>query len=132
MQFQFDIASSAKPVAPQPPLPPGEVVPYLLNQLLEQQRDQLNQILELQKAHLHHVRAVSQEQIMRWRHILGRWQEENPQLTEMCKKAYPVLEKAYVRMAMNLIEEIADQGDDALDNDFAVQEFLDRYGMKMG
>jgi hypothetical protein len=133
MQFQFDIASNAKPVAP--PIPPGDVVAQLLNQMnqiLDIQRDQLNQMLELQRAHLQHVRAVSQEQIARWRHILGRWQDENPEMTAACKKAYPVLEKAYVQMALNLIEEMADQGDDALDSEFAVQEFLDRYGMKMG
>ena len=132
MQFQFDIGSTTKPVTLQPQLPPAEMVPHLLNQILELQRDQLNQILEIQKAHLQHVRAISHEQIARWRHILGRWQEENPELTASCKKAYPVLEKAYVKMAMMLIDELVDQGDEALDNDFAVQEFLDRYGMKMG
>src|SRR5262245_6174883 len=133
MQFQFDIASNAKPVAP--PIPPGDVVSFLLNQMnqiLDVPREQLNQMLEVQRAHLQHVRAVSQEQIARWRHILGRWQEEQPELTDSCKKAYPVLEKAYVRMAISLIEEVAEQGDDALDTDFTVQEFLDRYGMKMG
>lgn len=133
MQFQFDIASNAKPVAP--PIPPGDVVAQLLNQmyqLMDMQREQFNQMLELQRAHLQHVRAVSQEQIARWRHILGRWQEDQPELSSACKKAYPVLEKAYVKMALTLIEEMAEQGDDALDTDFAVQEFLDRYGMKMG
>src|ERR1051325_2320678 len=106
MQFQFDIASNAKPVAP--PIPPGDIVAQLLNQMnqiLDIQRDQLNQMLELQRAHLQHVRAVSQEQIARWRHILGRWQDENPEMTAACKKAYPVLEKAYVQMALKLIEE---------------------------
>jgi hypothetical protein len=27
---------------------------------------------------------------------------------------------------------VAEQGDDGLDNDFAIQEFIDRYGMKVG
>src|SRR4029079_6425280 len=128
MQFQFDIASNAKPVAPA--IPPGDVVSFLLNQMnqiLDVQREQLNQILEVQKAHLHHARSASQEQIARWRHILTRWQEDQPELTDACKKAYPILEKAYVKMAVSLIEEMADQGDDALESDFAVQEFLDRY-----
>lgn len=133
MQFQFDVASNAKPVAP--PIPPGDVASFFLNQmnqLLEAQREQINQLLEIQKAQLHHMRAVSQEQVARWRHILGRWQDEHPELTQASKRAYPVLEKAYVKMALALIDEMADQGDDALDNDFSVQEFLDRYGMKLG
>src|SRR5689334_10837314 len=114
MKFQFDIASNAKPIAP--PIPPGDVVAYLLNQMsqiMDTQRDQLNKILEVQQAHLQHVRAMSQEQVARWRHILGKWHDEYPAMTEACKKAYPVLEKAYVKLALTLIEELGDQGDDA-------------------
>ena len=33
---------------------------------------------------------------------------------------------------VGMADELADQGDDALDNDFSVQDFLDRYGMRIG
>ncbi len=42
------------------------------------------------------------------------------------------MEKAYVGLLVAMAEETADQGDDALDNDFSVQDFLDRYGMRVG
>jgi hypothetical protein len=42
------------------------------------------------------------------------------------------MEKTFVQMLVNMIEELTDKGDDALDNEFAVQEFLDRYGQKLG
>jgi len=132
MNFQFDIASSAKPVAPQAPLAPGEVVPHLLNQILEMQREVFNQMLEVQKAHLQHVRMAAQDHVARWRHILGRWQQDNPELTDSCKKAYPILEKAYVELLTGLIGELAEQGDEALESEFAVQEFIDKNGMKIG
>jgi hypothetical protein len=32
----------------------------------------------------------------------------------------------------SLVEELRREGEDALDNDFALQDFLDRYGMRLG
>ena len=132
MQFQFDIASSATPRPPQPQVPPGEMVPHLLSQLLDQQRELLTQVLEVQQQHLQHVRSAAHEHIIRWRHILARTQQVHPEFADSCKKAYPVLEKAYVHMLVDLINDIADQGEEALDSDFAIQEFVDRNGMKIG
>ncbi len=132
MQFQFDISSTSAPRPPQPQLPPAEMVPHLLNQLLDQQRELFTQMLEVQQQHLHHVRSVAQEHIARWRHILARSQQTNPDFAESCKKAYPLLEKVYVQMLATLIEDLAEQGEDALDTEFALQEFVDRNGMKIG
>ncbi len=132
MQFQFDIGSTSKPVPIQPTLPAVEMVPHLLNQILELQREQLGQILQVQLEHLQHVRAMTQDQIARWRNVLPRWAEDHPELAERCKTAYPILEKAYVQLLIGVVEDLAEQGDEALDNEFAVQEFVDRYGMRIG
>ncbi len=120
MHFQFDVASSSTPSAPPVPATP-ETVPDLLRQILEVQREQLN-----------HARATALDNLARWRQLLARWQDEHPEFAGYCKKAYPLLEKSYVQMLANMVEELSEQGDDALDGDFAVQEFLDRYGMKLG
>src|ERR1700738_5241643 len=119
MQFQIDIAStSASPPANlQPPTP--ETVPDLLRQILDLQRDQLTQILEVQKGHLNHVRAITQDNMSRWRNLLARSQTEHPDFAEHCKKAYPLLEKSYVQLLAGIVEEVAQQGDEALDNEFA-------------
>jgi transketolase len=132
MHFQFDVptSTSISAVSPQPSGP--EAVPDLLRQILDLQRDQFNQILEVQKEHLHHVRTAAQDNLSRWRNLLARWQNDHPEFAEQCKKAYPLMEKTYVQMLVNMVEELSEQEDDALDNEFAVQEFLDRYGMKLG
>jgi hypothetical protein len=132
MQFQFDIASTSKipPAVPQPTTP--ETVPDLLRQILDTQRDQLTKILEVQQEHLNHVRTAAQDNVSRWRNLLARWQAEHPEFAEHCKKAYPLMEKSYVQLLVSMVEEVANLGDEALDNEFAVQEFLDRYGMKIG
>jgi transketolase len=132
MQFQFDIASTAATPPKQLPQPTTESVPELLRQLLEMQREGFTQMLELQREHLNHVKTVSQENQARWRHLLARWEKDHPEFADSCKTAYPLMEKSYVQMLASIVEEIAEAGDDALDTEFSVQEFLDRYGMKVG
>jgi hypothetical protein len=41
----------------------------------------------------------------------------------------PLLERCYGQLITDLTERLGD--DEALDNDFALQEFLDRYGMRL-
>jgi transketolase len=132
MQFQFDVAStSPKPPAnPQQPATSDSVVDAL-HQMMELQREQFALLLDVQREHLNHVRAAAQDSLARWKNLLSRWQKEHPEFADQCKLAYPVLEKAYVTMLANLVEELSQDGDDALDTDFSVQEFLDRYGMRV-
>jgi hypothetical protein len=133
MQFQFDIASTGKTPPPAPPMKiTPETVPDLLWQILELQRDQFSQIIDLQREQLNHARATAQDNLARWRNLLSRWAEQYPQFAEQCKLAYPLMERCYVQMLGSMVEELSQQGEDALDSDFAVQEFLDRYGVKIG
>ncbi len=131
MQFQFDVATNngTPPPAPQAAT---ESVPEILRQMLELQREQFTQLVELQREHLNQAKAASQDALARWRNLLSRWHKDMPEFAGNCKQAYPLLEKAYVQILAGLVEELSQQGDEALDNDFAVQEFLDRYGMRLG
>jgi hypothetical protein len=92
--------------------------------------DLLRQILEVQREQLGYQRAAAAAHDMtaRWRAFLSRWQNEFPDLSENCRKAMPILERCYGQMITDLTERI---DDDPLDNEFAVQEFLDRYGMRL-
>jgi hypothetical protein len=132
MQFQFDIASTSAKSPPPQPTPLGDGIADLLRAMYEMQRDQLAQILEVQKEQLNHARAQSQENLGRWRHLLSRWETEHPDFAEYCKRAYPILEKSYVQLLVNMVEEVADRGEESLDNEFGVQEFLDRFGARVG
>ncbi len=66
----------------------------------------------------------------RWRAFLNRWQTEFPDLGDGCRKCMPQLERAYRRMIVELTERLTGE-DDPLDTDFALQDFLDRYGMRL-
>jgi hypothetical protein len=67
----------------------------------------------------------------RSQYILSHWGQEYPEFAEHCKKAYPMMERAYIQLLANMVEELA-QRDDGLENEFAIQEFIDRYGMRIG
>jgi hypothetical protein len=131
MQFQFDITTAQQP---KPIAAPGgpEAVPELLRQLLDLQRDGFTQMLEVQREHLAHARQIHQENLQRWRNLLGRWEKEFPDLAGNCKQVYPMLERAYLSMVTNLVQDLLDQGEEGFESDFALQDFLDRHGMRVG
>ena len=90
----------------------------------------LRQILDVQKEQLKQLRATH-DMGGRWRAFLNRWQEEFPDLAISCRKALPAIERAYGKLMADLTETVCQEDGDALDTDFALQEFLDRYGMRL-
>jgi hypothetical protein len=95
--------------------------------------DLLRQMLEVQREQLAYLRAsvAAHDMGARWRAYLQRWQEDFPDLSDTCRKAVPVLERTYGKLITELTDHLHEQGDDGLDSDFALQDFLDRYGMRL-
>ncbi|MBI1913799.1 MAG: hypothetical protein HYS12_03460 [Planctomycetes bacterium] len=124
MQFQIDVSSTAsRRAADASPAVPGSAETIdLLRQILEVQREQL----AYQKAALQAHDAAA-----RWRSFLSRWKEDFPGLSDACRRVLPTLERCYGQLNVELTSNLNDQGCDALDTDFALQEFLDRYGMRL-
>jgi hypothetical protein len=122
MHFQFD-------VTPVTPLPTTEPPPATVAEGV----DLLRQILSVQKEQLEALRASAAAHDMggRWKAFLSRWHEEFPDLAIACRKALPAIERAYGKLMTDLTETVCQDGDDALETDFALQEFLDRYGMRL-
>jgi hypothetical protein len=123
MNIQIDVASTIPPAPAEPPLatPVAPDISDLLRQMLEVQREQL----AYQRA-----AAAAHDMMGRWRSFLTRWHDEFPDLGEGCKKSLPHLERCYARMINELNERLDDDGD-GVDNEFTLQEFLDRYGMRL-
>jgi hypothetical protein len=105
-----------------PPLPSGGETSDLLRQLLDVQKEQLA---------LAKTAAAASDSGARWKGFLAKWQGEFPDVGQAVRQVLPAVERVYLRM----IQELADRlrGDDAddLDNEFALAEFLDRYGMRL-
>jgi hypothetical protein len=119
--MQFDVAGVTPPPPGDNPGPPAVSTNDLLRELIGVQREQLNQL-----------RATAQDAGVRWRALVARWKEEFPRLPEACRLALPTLERAYGAILAALADELHQNGSDALDSEFALQDFLDRYGMRLG
>ncbi len=121
MQSQFDVTSftpATRPASSEP----TPAVADLLRQILEVQREQLAQL---------QASAAAHDTSARWRALLNRWREDFPGLSGLCRSALPTLERAYGQIVQTLVEELQ-QDPDALDSEFTLQDFLDRYGMRLG
>ncbi len=119
MQFQFDVSANRFPTLEPSPTPD---VHDLLRQILEVEREQLAQL---------RVFLGAQDGGMRWRAFMERWRQQFADLPQACRQALPILEQSYGKMIAELTDQLCQNGSEALDNDFALQEFLDRYGMRL-
>jgi hypothetical protein len=121
MHFQFDMSAIAYPHLGAAPVASSDI-PELLRQMLEVQREQAAHLRAFLTAH---------DGVARWRAFLARWREDFPDLSEACRQAMPILERTYGKLIAELTEHLSQNGSDVLDNDFDLQEFLDRYGMRL-
>ncbi len=121
MQSQFDVTSFV-PASVPGQIEPSPALSDLLRQILEVQREQL--------AHMQ-ATAAAHDASARWRALLNRWRQDFPTLSDSCREALPVLERAYGSIVASLAEELR-QNEDALESEFALQDFLDRYGLRLG
>jgi hypothetical protein len=124
MNFQIDV-SSAYTTPGVEPTPAAQATPLEV-------ADLLRQILEVQREQLACLRAsaAAHDTTARWRAFLARWQQELPDLSEGCRKAMPLLERSYGHLIHELTSRLNDDAYD-LDNEFSLQEFLDRNGMRL-
>jgi hypothetical protein len=123
MNFQIDVSSAVPCPSVEPPAS-SDGVPEtvaLLRQMLEVQREQL----AYQRA-----AAAAHDATARWRAFLARWQNDFPELGEDCRKALPQLERCYGQLIHELTDKL-NEDEHGLDNEFALQEFLDRFGMRL-
>ncbi|HEV8059581.1 MAG TPA: hypothetical protein VGP68_06900 [Gemmataceae bacterium] len=120
MQFQFDM-SGPNMLPPQPPADSANLA-GILQQMLEVQRQQLTHLQTLVSAH---------DGAARWRAFLARWREDFPELAEACRQAIPTLERTYSKLITELTDQLGQNGAEALESEFVLQEFLDRYGMRL-
>ncbi len=104
---------------------PANELAELLRQLVTLQQEQVS-VLKAQQA-----QQKPPDGNERWRSFLARWEGEFPGLGAACKQVLPALERAYLSLIRELTEKLADEPD-MLTDEFALSEFLDRFGMKLG
>jgi len=62
---------------------------------------------------------------------LKAWKEANPQLAKACRRAAESLAKVHTEFLSGIAQEAADNADDFSDSEYALGEFIDRYGPRL-
>jgi hypothetical protein len=122
MDFQFQVSLVNSPLVIEPPMTSDSETADLLRQILDVQRQQLTHLQTF---------SAAQDTSSRWRAFLARWRDDFSDLPEACRQSVPILERTYGKLIAELTEHLCQNGNDALDNDFALQDFLDRFGMRL-
>lgn len=121
MHFKFDVSTLQFPAMKDEP-PPDATPAELLRLMLDVQREQLGHLRNL---------AAAQDAGTRWRAFLARWREDFPELGSACRQVMPILERTYGKLISDLADHLMLSSADDLDNEFSLQEFLDRYGIRL-
>ncbi|MEQ1904250.1 MAG: hypothetical protein ABL888_08710 [Pirellulaceae bacterium] len=62
---------------------------------------------------------------------LGQWRDANPVLARRCRLAAEALSRVQTEFLENLTIDVKDNYDNLVDGDFALNEFVDRYGPRL-
>lgn len=121
---QFDISSGAVPSVNQLPAAADLAeTNALLREIVVTQRKSVDLLLEL-------LNQVSLQQRQRVAELKA-WKEANPQLAQACRRAAESLSKVHTEFLSGLAQEAADNADDFSDSEYALGEFIDRYGPRL-
>jgi hypothetical protein len=123
MHFQYVVAPPTAAIPIPSPGPASDAQAGLLRELIDVQKEQL---AYLRAAHEH------QHTSSRWQAFLTRWADEFPGVGDACQRAFPAIERAFLRLLDELAGHLTDPDVGAIDDEFALGEFLDRYGMRLG
>lgn len=76
------------------------------------------------------INQVSHQQRQRMAELKA-WKEANPELAKACRHAAESLSKVHTEFLSSLAQEAADNADDFSDSEYALGEFIDRYGPRL-
>ncbi|MFM8703466.1 MAG: hypothetical protein ACKOHG_06290 [Planctomycetia bacterium] len=121
---QIDISAASLPSAQSASLTgdPGETA-RLLRDMVVLQHKTCELLAEL-------VNQVSLQHRQR-NAELKSWREANPELAASCRQAADSMAKVHTEFLTNLAREACDSAEDYLDSEYALGEFIDRYGPRL-
>jgi hypothetical protein len=76
------------------------------------------------------LNQVSQQQRQRLAELKA-WKEANPQLANSCRRAAESLAKVHTEFLAGMARDAADNAEDFADSEYALGEFIDRYGPRL-
>jgi len=95
----------------------------LLKRMVELQERQTLLLEELLQQQVHAQKQRSAE--------LSAWRKANPELADKCRIAAEALSKVHADFLGTIANEVEDTGEDMLDSEFILNEFVDRFGPRI-
>ena len=133
--YRMDISATGQDPQPSGRVPnePMALLQMMVNlqsQTLELQR----QVLDTQRQQLEMLRETTQvarEQRARQVAELERWQSSHGELLEQCRPTLQRLEQVHASLLRELADYAADYHENLVDGDFALTDFIDRFGPRL-
>jgi hypothetical protein len=124
---QIDITSttesSSTPLPAAAGIPGGGELAALLREMLAVQKRSCDILGEVLK----HVSLQQRQRAAE----LKAWRENNPAVARACRRAAEGLAQVHTDFLTSLAEEAAENAEDFADSDYALGDFIDRYGPRL-
>jgi hypothetical protein len=118
-----DVSPTVVAVGPGGAVDLNDTVTRLLHDMLDMQRQQLELTREMVQ--------LARENRQRQQVELEAWQRENQHVVERCREVLGMLARIHSGMLSELAEYIRENEETLLESDFAVSEFVDRFGPRL-
>lgn len=121
--FSIDVTADAATQQSASKIDANELICVLLRQLVEGQAKEIKLLEEISHHVSHHHRQRQAD--------IGHWKQQNPDLARSCRIAAEALTKVQNEFIHRLTEDAFDNQENMLDSDYALSEFVDRFGPRM-
>jgi chromosome segregation ATPase len=132
----MEVSPTGQPVPPTPGQPGADAVALLhaLVQLQAQTLEVQRQVLQNQQQQLELAKEAAQiarEQRARQISELERWQAGHERVIDQCREGLGQLEQVHAALMTDLVNHVADNHENLVDGEFALTDFVDRFGPRL-
>jgi small-conductance mechanosensitive channel len=130
--YRTEVSASGQPT-PQPTADPAALLSALIS-LQGQQVEVLRQVLDVQRQQLELLRENVQyqrDQRARQAAEIERWQQGHGDVLDACKQSLSQLEGVHASLVREMTAHVDDHHENLLDGDFALSDFVDRFGPRL-
>ena len=132
----MEVSPTGQSPTPTPGHPNGDPIALLhaLVALQSQTLDVQRQILQNQQQQLELAKETAQiarEQRARQIAELERWQSGHERVLDQCRESLGQLEQVHSALMGELVNHVAENHENLLDGDFALTDFVDRFGPRL-
>jgi len=134
--YRMEVSPTGQGASPAPVTSSNDPVAllHLLVSLQSQTLDAQRQMLQVQQQQLELAKEathIAREQRSRQIAELERWQVGHEPVLDQCRESLGELEQVHAALMGELVNHVAEHHENLLDGDFALTDFVDRFGPRL-